>query len=53
MKYIWNDIVKPLRVKILRYTYRVRDMHDLEKYILIPSMKGESDDADNWNFHNQ
>ena len=53
MKYIWNDIVKPLRVKILRYTYRVRDMHDLENYLPPHSMKGESDEAANWNVLNQ
>ena len=32
MKYIRNDIVKPLRIRILRYSENVRDMHDLEKY---------------------
>ena len=41
LKYVCNDIVKPFCVRILRYTKRVRDMHDLEKYLPPPSMKGE------------
>ena len=36
MKYICNDIVKPFRVKILRYTERVIEMHELAKYIPPP-----------------
>ena len=31
IKYIFNDIVKPFKVKILRYAKRVKDMHDLAK----------------------
>ena len=40
VKYIHNDILKPLRVRIIQYAERVCDMHDLEKYLLPPSMKG-------------
>ena len=42
MKYVCNYIVKPFKVKILRYAERVRDMHDLAKYLRPPLMKGES-----------
>ena len=47
IKYIWNDIVKPFKVKIIRYAERVNEMHDLAKYLLPPSMKGESAEAAN------
>ena len=50
LKYIRNYIVKPFRVKIIRYAERVREMHDLAKYLLPLSMKGESAEADNWTF---
>ena len=53
MKYVRNDIVKPFKVKILRYSERVCEMHDLANYLPPPSMKGESVMADNWNVHNQ
>ena len=33
MKCIHNDIVKPFKFKILHYAKRVRDMHDLAKYL--------------------
>ena len=52
MKYIHNNIVKPFKVKILRYTERVCDMNDLAKYLPPPSMKGESTEADNWTVRN-
>ena len=39
MKYVCNDILKPFKVKILRYTKRVRERHDLAKYLPPPSMK--------------
>ena len=48
MKYVCNDIVKPFKVKILRYAEHVRDMHDLEKYLPPPLMKGESAITANW-----
>ena len=35
MKYVRNDIVKPFRVKILRYAKRVREMHELAKQLCI------------------
>ena len=53
LKYIRNDIVKPLCIKILRYAERVRDMHDLAKYLPTPLMKGDIAEAANWTFHNQ
>ena len=53
MKYVRNDIVKPFKVKIIRYAERVREMHDLDKYLPPPSMKGESAMAANRNVHNQ
>ena len=53
MKYVRNDIVKPFKVKILRYVKRVREMHDLAKYLHPPLMKVESAEADNWTVRNQ
>ena len=44
VNYIHNDIVKPLRVAILQYAKRVRDMHDLEKYFPTSLIKGKSFD---------
>ena len=52
MKYVRNDIVKPFKVKILRYSKRVREMHDLEKYLPPPLIKGESSMAYNWSNRN-
>ena len=48
MKYVHNKIVKPFKLKILRYAKRVREMHDLEKYLPPPSRKGESVMTSNW-----
>ena len=53
MKYIRNDIVKPFKFKILRYSELIRDMHDLAKYLTPPFLKYESAMADNWNVHNK
>ena len=53
MKYVCNDIAKPLKFKILRYTKRIHDMHYLVKYLPIPSMEGMIDNADNWTVRNQ
>ena len=53
LKYIHNDILKPFRIKIIRYIERVRDMHVLEKYLPQPSMKDVSAEADNWTVSNQ
>ena len=50
LKYICNDILKPFRVKIIRYIDRVREMHDLEKYLSPPLMKGVRNEAANWTF---
>ena len=48
MKNVRNDIVKPFKIKTLRYTKRVRETNDLDKYLTPPSMKGESKIAANW-----
>ena len=53
MKYVHNDIMKPFKVKILRYAERVHEMHDLAKYLSSPSTKGESAKAANWTVRNQ
>ena len=53
MKYVCNDILKPFKVKILRYAKRVREMHDLAKYLHSPLIKGEISKADNWTVWNQ
>ena len=53
MKYVRNDIVKPFRVKILLYAERVREMHELAKYLHPPSMKVEISMAANWAFRNE
>ena len=52
MKYVCNDIVKPFKVKILRYAERVCEMHDLAKYLPLPSMKVESELVANWSVRN-
>ena len=48
LKYIHNEILKPFRVRIIRYAERVQEMHDLAEYLPPPSMKGESFKASNW-----
>ena len=48
MNYVRNDIVKPFKVKILRYAESVSEMHELAKYLPSPSMKGESAMVANW-----
>ena len=53
MKYVCNDIVKPFKVKILRYANRVREMYDLAKYLPPNLMKGKSATAANWTVCNQ
>ena len=53
MKYVRNDIMKPFKVKILRYAKSVCNMHDLYKYLPPPLMKGESAMEDNCNVQNQ
>ena len=53
MKYVRNDIVKPFKVKIFRYSERVRQMHDLAKYLPSPLMKGESEMAYNRSVRNE
>ena len=53
MKCVCNEIVKLFKVKILCYVERIREMHDLEKYLPPPYMKRESVMADNWNIRNK
>ena len=53
INYVCNDIVKPFKFKILCYAERVREMHDLAKYLPPPSMKGESKMAAKWSVRNE
>ena len=53
MKYVHNDVVKPLKVKILHYTKRVCNMHDLAKYLPPPLTKGDSSKAANRTVQNK
>ena len=53
MRYIRNDIVKPFKAKNIRYAKRVREMHDIYKYLPPPLIKGKSSEADNWTVRNQ
>ena len=53
IKYVHNDIVKPFKVKILRYAERMRDIHDLAKYLPPPSMKVDIAMAYNWYARNK
>ena len=52
-EYIRNDIANPLKVKILCYTKRVIEMHELAKYLPPPRMKGKSTEASTWTACNQ
>ena len=53
MKYVRNDILKTFKVKNLRYAERVREMHDLVKYLPPPLTKGESEISANWYVRNE
>ena len=53
MKYVRNDIVKPFKIKTLRYAEHVREMHDLSKYLPSPLMKVESAMADHFKVRNE
>ena len=48
VKYINNDIVKTFRVGIIQYTDHVCEMHDFDKYLPPPSMKGGKYDQADW-----
>ena len=39
MNYICNDILKPFKVKKIRYAERIREMHELAKYMPPPFME--------------
>ena len=49
VKYISNDIVKPFRLVILHYDEHVREMYDLDKYLLPPLQKGWGCNHTYWN----
>ena len=53
MRYVHNDIVKPFKVRILRYANHMRKMIDLANYPPPPSMEGKRSKAANWNVRNQ
>ena len=53
MKYVCNNIVKPVKVKFLLYSGRMREMNDLAKYLPPHSMKGDSTMAANWSIRNK
>ena len=53
MKYVRNDIVKAFHIRILQYADRVREMHDLEKCLPPPSIKGKIYEATSWKVCNQ
>ena len=42
LKYIRNDVFKPLCVRILSYTDHIQEMHDLTKQLPPHFIKGES-----------
>ena len=52
VKYIQNNIVKPLRVIILQYTKHIPEIHELAKYLTPPSNKGDKYDQYNLIVHN-
>ena len=43
----------PFRVRILRYSERVRGVHDLAKYLPPLSIKGDRYEASNWKVRDQ
>ena len=53
MKYGRNDILKPFKVKIIHHSERVREMHNLSKYLTPPLMKGKNAEGANWTVRNQ
>ena len=53
MKYVHNDILKPFNIKIHRYARRVREMHELAKYLPPPSKNVECAMEDKWSFHKE
>ena len=53
IKYICNNIVKPFRVGIIRYTQRIQEMNNLAKNLPPPSLKGDDYEAVNWKFRDK
>ena len=52
MKYIHTYTLKPFRVSILQYVERIRDMHELDKYLPPPSNKCDIYGEANWRVRN-
>ena len=53
MKYFIKDILKPFKVKIIRYAESVCEMHDLEKYLPPLLVKEGSAMSDKQNIRNE
>ena len=53
MRYVRNDIVKPFKLKILRYAERIHEMAELVKYLHPPLTKGEIAMSANWKVRNK
>ena len=53
MDYVRNDIVKPFKIKILRYAEPMREINDLAKSLPQPSTKDNSAKAANCNVRKQ
>ena len=52
MKYIHTYTLKNFRVSILQYVERIREMHELGKYLPPPPKKGDMYSEANWRFRN-
>ena len=52
VKYIHNSIVKPFSIFILQYYKRICEMHYLNKYLYLPSKKGDMYNQYNWRVQN-
>ena len=48
VKHIHSDIIKPFMVVILYFSERVREIHDLDKYVPPPLMKGRDFYQSDW-----
>ena len=53
VKYIHNDIVKPLQFGVLHYAERAQEMHNLVKYLPPPLMKGQEYHKEDWAFRDK
>ena len=50
LNYIFTEIVNPLCVIIIRYAKHVKEIHELEKHLPPPSIKGDGYEVYNWKF---